>query len=89
MDLRDHFNLIFNHNYDGYIATYTGDNQLAMSNGDVVLVKNHGNRESSYRTVEKPMRKEQIAKEVERGSLIKTICTCVCVPISKLDRIYT
>jgi hypothetical protein len=101
MDLRDHQNLINNHGYDGYIAIYRGADSISMNNGDVVLVQNERARDpeewsikeimwqENHRTTEHPLSQEDIEIQRARGSLVKTMRTCVGVPVKLLERIHT
>jgi len=86
MNLINHLNLLTNHKYDGFIAIYTGPSLLSTEPGDIVMVRTDGDK---IATIEKPLSQEQIDKNQSQGSGIKTICTCVSVPLRYLERIYT
>lgn len=101
IDISKHLNLIMNHNYDGYIAIFTGNDQLSIKNGQVVLVKNEKAPKiedvgikshewhKNHRTVEYPWSQEQIEENLSKGNLIKTYCCCVGVPTKYLQKIET
>lgn len=100
MDIKDHINLIKNHGYDGYIAIYRGKDQLTTKHGDVVLVQNEkippldGTVHSSeidylktHRVIEKPFSENKIQEYLAKGNRLKTWCTCIGIPIERLERI--
>jgi hypothetical protein len=97
MKLTNHLNLINNHNYDGWIAIYSGPDQMSTRNGAIVLVKNvkpqkrcfsnHGEYDKKYATIETPLPEEKIQENLKNNNGIKTIGTCVGVPRKYLEKI--
>lgn len=101
MDLRNHINLLCNHQYDGWIAIYKGPDNIGIKKNTVVVVKNQSHYEPNYnrdcescdwlnshRTMEIPLGQDEIEKIQDHGSLIKTVMTTTGVPTRYLDRVF-
>lgn len=100
VDLIDHINLVNNHGYDGYLAIYTGPDNMAIKKDAIVVVQNERHYEpdhnrgkescdwlNTHRTIEIPLSNDQINKQIERGSLMKTFGTTIGVPTCHIKRI--
>lgn len=100
MDLRKYINLVKNHGYKGKIGIAKEAIRgmcLSASPGDIVLFRPYEVREDTsleqqerdrtHCSIEKPYGEEEIQKNKDKGSGIKTYATCVGVPLSMIEEI--
>ena len=99
MDISNHLNLINNHNCKGKIGILKKDGGLAWHKGDICLfepwdIPNEYEADSSdiehaktMCNIEYPLSQKEIDDNQAQGSGIKTIRSCVAVPLNMIDEI--
>lgn len=100
MNIKNHINLIKNHAYKGKIGIAKQAINgfcLAAKPGDIVLYRPYEVREDDFEdrqeycrthcSIETPLSEEQIHDNLSKGNGIKTIGTCVGVPLSMIEEL--